>query len=50
MDKSLPEKMADYYADNEKLVQAMGRAVQETLRNHKLLGHPIVIWRDGRVV
>ncbi len=38
------------YEDNEQISRAMGKAVQDTLRMHKLLGQPIVIWRDGKVV
>ncbi len=40
----------DFYSDQAALQKAMGRAVYDTLRIHKLLGHPIVIWRDGKVV
>jgi len=28
----------------------MREAVREALLRHKLLGHPVVVWRDGRVV
>ena len=45
-EKSIPELMRD----NDLLLTAMGEAVQETVREHKLLGLPIVIWRDGKVV
>ena len=45
-EKSIPELMRD----NDLLLEAMGRAVQKTVREHKLLGLPIVIWRDGKVV
>ncbi len=44
------EKIAEYYADNDRLGRAMGKAVQDALRTHKLLGYPIVVWRDGKVV
>ena len=40
----------DFYSDDAALEKAMGRAVYDALRMHKLLGHPIVIWRDGKVV
>ena len=29
---------------------AMGKAVREALRRHKLLGESIAVWRDGKVV
>jgi hypothetical protein len=40
----------DFYSDKEAMGKAMGKAVYDALRTHKLLGHPIVIWRDGKVV
>ncbi len=39
-----------FYSDKAALKKAMGQAVYDALRLHKLLGHPIVIWRDGKVV
>ena len=30
--------------------RAIERAVRRAVREHKLLGRPIVIWRDGAVV
>jgi hypothetical protein len=40
----------DFYSDDAALQKAMGKAVYDALRTHKLLGHPIVVWRDGKVV
>ena len=37
-------------ADDAKLEAALEQAERETLRRHKLLGQPIVVWRDGKVV
>lgn len=45
-----PESISDLLYDNERLLQAMEQAVRETVREHKLLGQPIVVWRDGQVV
>ena len=43
---SVSEKMR-----NQPLIQeALREAVQDAVREHKLLGQPIVIWRDGQVV
>ncbi|MFO0965457.1 MAG: hypothetical protein U0793_07705 [Gemmataceae bacterium] len=36
--------------DQEGIQSAMRAAVRDAVRTHKLLGHPIVIWRDGKVV
>jgi hypothetical protein len=30
--------------------KALKEAVAEAIAEHKLRGHPIVVWRDGRVV
>jgi hypothetical protein len=44
--KSIPDLIR-----NDDLIQhALTKAVQETVRTHKLLGRPIVVWRDGKVV
>ena len=39
-----------FFLDDERLDQAMRQAVQDALRTHKLLGQPVVVWRDGKVV
>lgn len=39
-----------FYSDDAALAQAMTKAVNAALRMHKLLGHPIVVCRDGKVV
>ena len=30
--------------------EALKKAVADTIADHKRTGHPIVIWRDGKVV
>jgi isoaspartyl peptidase/L-asparaginase-like protein (Ntn-hydrolase superfamily) len=42
--------VVDRMKDSEAMTRAMGEAIQENLREHKLLGQPIVVWKDGRVV
>ena len=32
------------------ITASMEHAVQDARRRHKALGHPIIIWRDGKVV
>jgi hypothetical protein len=39
-----------FYSDTEALGNAMGKAVNAALRTHKLLGYPIVVCRDGKIV
>lgn len=36
--------------DRERIDRALSRAVREALRRHKLLGNPVAVWRDGKVV
>jgi hypothetical protein len=36
--------------DQERIQKAMREAVQDAIRRHKLLGEPIVVWEDGKVV
>lgn len=33
-----------------RLIDAAQKAVRAALREHKLMGNPIAIWRNGRVV
>jgi len=44
--KSIPELLQD----RDLIQKALRESVQEAVRFHKLLGHPIVTWRDGKVV
>lgn len=44
------ERPMDPFHNQERIQQAMRRAVQDAVRRHKLLGESIVIWRDGKVV
>jgi hypothetical protein len=43
-------KTRDFFSDTAALDIAMGKAVNNALRMHKLLGYPIVVCRDGKVV
>ena len=45
-----PNRIADLMRESTTIEKAMEEAIQETLRSHKLLGDPIVVWRDGKVV
>jgi hypothetical protein len=37
------------FADGSLIDEAMKKAALEALRIHKRAGHPLAIWRDGRV-
>lgn len=40
----------DIFTEGLSIDRAARRAVREALRRHKLLGNPVAVWRDGRVV
>jgi hypothetical protein len=42
--------VSDRMRDSEGMIKAMEEAIHETVREHKLLGFPIVVWQDGKVV
>ena len=50
MDGNGKRTIAEILADDKVIDRAMGDAVMEALRRHKLLGNPVAEWRDGRVV
>lgn len=44
--KSISERLRD----TDAITEAMAEAIRETVREHKLLGFPIVVYQDGKVV
>ena len=49
------EELADPHDDlfirySDQINKAYERAVREALLRHKLLGNPVAVWRDGKVV
>jgi hypothetical protein len=36
--------------DHARILKAMTAAVREAVRQHKRLGYPVAVWREGRVV
>jgi hypothetical protein len=44
------EAIARLFADPAIAAEIANRAIRQALREHKLLGHSIVVWQDGRVV
>ncbi|MGV3720262.1 MAG: hypothetical protein ACO1SX_05065 [Actinomycetota bacterium] len=47
-DQPLPEHLDDFFTPHA--LECMQRAVAEAVAEHHLLGNPVYIWRDGRVV
>ena len=41
---------ADRVDDIPRALRALRLAVRDALRQHKLAGNPVAVWRDGRVV
>jgi hypothetical protein len=50
MSKSASKDIGKLMADHVLIQQALGQAVREARRQHKLAGNCVVEWRDGRVV
>lgn len=50
MEDNGKKTIAKIVADDEAIDRAVGDAVMDALRRHKLLGNPVAEWRDGRVV
>ncbi len=44
------DKIAETFADPEKITQALAQGVRVALIKHKQAGNPIVVWRDGTIV
>lgn len=45
-----PRNFTDLMKDTDRLMTEVNKAVQNALRVHKMLGQPVVVWRDGQVV
>ena len=44
------DKIAEAFADSERITQALAQGVQDALLKHKQAGNPIVVSRDGKIV
>jgi len=49
-DQNEPKDIEAIMRDGKLIDQAMRRAVNEAIREHRLLGLPMVIERDGKIV
>jgi len=50
MNNSDPNQFAALMRDSDAFMAEVNKAVQNTLRVHKLLGYPVAVWRDGQAV
>jgi hypothetical protein len=44
------DHISAFFADPEKVTEALARGVREALLQHKRAGNPIAIWHDEKVV
>ena len=44
------DKITEAFENPETITKALVSGVRKALLQHKQAGHPIVIWRDGKVV
>lgn len=42
--------VSERMCDSKAMTKAIKEAVYEAVREHKLLGYPIVVWKDGKSV
>ena len=49
-DKKRSKQIADIFKDSDKMTKIIQAGVNRALLQHKLMGNPICIWQDGRVV
>jgi hypothetical protein len=41
--------LGQFLQERARITRALARAAAAARREHKLLGHPLPVWRDGRV-
>jgi len=44
------DKVAETFADPDKITKALVQGVREALLKHKQAGNPIVVWLDGKII
>jgi hypothetical protein len=44
------DKVAEAFADPDKITKALVQGVREALLKHKQAGNPIVVWLDGKII
>ena len=50
MDSEQPRNIEEILTETDLADRAVRKAVREAVLRHKLLGNPIAVWRDGKVV
>ena len=48
--ESETNKILSVLKDNDKITQALKKAVKQALLTHKQNGNPVATWQDGKVV
>lgn len=49
-DANDPRSISELFDDDELIEAALREGTRAALREHKLAGNPIAVWRDGQVV
>ncbi|MBI5195902.1 MAG: hypothetical protein HZA10_06240 [Nitrospirae bacterium] len=44
------DRIAEAFADPDKITKALTRGVRDALLKHKQAGNPVVVWRNGKIV
>jgi hypothetical protein len=50
MEKEKEINIPELLKDRDRIKNALRKAVQHAIRFHKIMGQPIVVWQDGKVV
>jgi hypothetical protein len=50
MPKTVKKDIWELFNDSDGMDRALAKAVREALLQHKRMGNPIVVWRDGKIV
>ena len=48
--QSKSDRISRILNNNKEITEAIQTGINESLRKHKLLGYPVCVWRDGKVV
>ncbi len=50
MQETVKKDIGKLFNDREGMDRALARAVRQALLQHKRMGNPVAVWRDGKVV
>jgi hypothetical protein len=50
MQETVKKDIGKLFNDREGMDRALARAVRQALLQHKRMGNPVAVWRDGKIV